>query len=237
MNKIVKSLLVIISFFFYYIIIFIPFVLLEINIENVPTVLLQVYQIATEIIYISIIIFAYKDDFKRYLDDFKKNGKKHFKLGFDYWLIGLAVMIVSNIAIGNLTPIAIPENEQMIREAIAMNPFIMLISSVVLAPVLEEILFRKTLFDIFKNKYVYIITSGLLFGFFHVVGVATSIYSWLYVIPYAALGVVFAYAYKKTNNLLTPISMHALHNFITIIQLLMILWGIYEEKKTFKKAI
>jgi membrane protease YdiL (CAAX protease family) len=176
-----------------------------------------------EIIFIIVLIFVYLDDLKKFIEDFKQNGKDHLKLGLDYWFIGLLIMIASNIVIGTFSPIPLPENEQAVREAIALNPVFMLFATVLIAPVLEEILFRHTLFKIIKNKNLYVIISGLLFGTFHILGIASSIFSWLYVIPYAALGMAFAYTYVKTNNLLTPIAMHAFHNFITVIQLLILM--------------
>lgn len=226
MNKYLKSLLVILYYFVYNILIYVPFFIFKIDLENIPSILFDIYSICAYIILFISLLYIYKEDFKIYYNDFKINGKKYLKLGFNYWIIGVIIMIVSNIIIGALTPIAIPENEQAIREAIKLSPFFIVFSSVINAPFIEEVLFRKTLFDIFKNKNLFIITSGLIFGAFHIIGIGTTIYSWLYVIPYAALGSTFAYIYTKTNNLLTPICMHAFHNFITITQILLFLWGV-----------
>ncbi|MDD4298173.1 MAG: type II CAAX endopeptidase family protein [Bacilli bacterium] len=212
MNKKVKSTLIILYYFIYTFFIYIPFSIL--NIEIVGVLLFGIS-----------LIYIYREDFKNYLDDFKKNGRKYLKLGFNYWIIGLLMMIVSNIIISSLSPISMPENEQAVREALKLSPYIIFLSSVINAPLIEELIFRKTLFDIFKNKTLFVIFSGLLFGTFHVIGVATSIYSWLYIIPYSALGIAFAYAYTKTNNLLTPICLHSFHNFITIVQILLFLGG------------
>lgn len=223
MNKYLKSTLVIIYYLIYSVLIYIPFIVLDIDINNVPDVLFNIYYISVEVILFISLIFIYYDDFRIYANDFKKNGKKHLKLGFNYWITGLSIMIVSNIIISTLSPVALPENEQAIREALKLSPLFIAFSAVIEAPIIEEILFRKTLFDIFKNKKLYIIISGLLFGSFHIIGVGTSLASWLYVIPYAALGMAFAAAYVKTNNLFTSMCLHAFHNLITIIQILLIL--------------
>lgn len=226
MNKYLKSLLVILYYFIYNILIYVPFIILKIDLGNVPNVLFDTYSICVYIILFVSLLYIYKEDFKTYYNDFKINGKKHLKLGFNIWIIGVLIMIVSNIIIGTFTPIAIPENEQAIREAIKLSPWFIVFSTVINAPFVEEILFRKTLFDIFKNKTIFIIVSGLIFGAFHIIGIGTTIFSWLYIIPYAALGSTFAYIYTKTNNLLTPICMHAFHNFITVTQILLLLWGV-----------
>lgn len=223
MNKYAKSLLVILYYFTYSVIIYMPFVILDINISNIPDILFNLYYVSMETIFFISLLYIYREDFKDYVKDFKKNGKNHLKLGFNYWIIGLSVMIVSNILIGALTPISMPENEQAVREALKMSPLFIAFSAIIDAPIAEEMIFRKTLYDMIKNKKVYVVVSGLLFGTFHILGVATSIYSWLYIIPYAALGMAFAYAVTKTNNIITSMCLHAFHNFITVVQILLFL--------------
>jgi membrane protease YdiL (CAAX protease family) len=94
-----------------------------------------------------------------------------------------------------------------------------------MAPLIEEIIFRKAIREAIKNKKLYVIVSSLIFGAFHILGAAESLFSWLYVIPYAALGVSFAYTYIKTDNIYSSMCLHSFHNFITIIQLLLLYIG------------
>lgn len=199
MNKTLKSILVILSYFAYYFVIILPFVIFDIDIKNISSNLFHLYQISTEIIFIAILILIYKDDFKKYINNFKKHNKDYLKIAVDYWLVGVAIMIASNFIISRYSPISLPENEQAVREALKGNPILVVISIIATAPLLEEILFRKTLFDLNKNKDVFIVMSGLLFGAFHIIFIGESIYSWLYIIPYTALGIAFAAAYVKTK--------------------------------------
>jgi membrane protease YdiL (CAAX protease family) len=223
MKKTTKSILVILYYLFFNVMIYIPFALFDINISTIPENLFNFYYIATETIFFITLFYIYRKDFTYYIDDFKKNGENHLRIGFKYWLIGLAIMIISNIIISTLSPLALPENEQAIRESLKVSPLFIAFSSVISAPIIEEILFRKTLFDIFKNKKIFVVVSGLIFGSFHIIGVATTLASWLYVIPYAALGMAFAYSYVKTKNLLTPMCLHAFHNLVTVIQILLLM--------------
>ena len=79
---------------------------------------------------------------------------------------------------------------------------------VILAPVIEEYIFRKQLIDrmhIYGEKLA-VITSALMFGLFH--GNLSQLF-------YAfALGLVFGYVYLKTGKLRYSISLHMLINFI-----------------------
>ena len=87
---------------------------------------------------------------------------------------------------------------------------------VIAAPIIEELITRKTFKEVFSNQYVYIIVSGLIFGSLHLLS-ATNITEILYVIPYSALGCAFAKIYYNTDNLWTNIFFHSLHNLIAII--------------------
>ena len=51
----------------------------------------------------------------------------------------------------------------------------------------------------------------------HILGQVTNNLDYLYIIPYMSLGIAFSALYHKTNNIFSSISMHALHNTVTII--------------------
>jgi len=94
------------------------------------------------------------------------------------------------------------------------------ISSVILAPFSEEITFRYAVKKIFKNKWLYIIFSGVIFGFLHAIsGIETAkdLIDLVYIIPYGALGSAFAYVYSKTDNICLPILGHMCHNLMTFL--------------------
>ena len=59
-------------------------------------------------------------------------------------------------------------NQAALEEIINVSPLWMLITSVICAPVVEELLFRGAIKRIIKNKRVFVIVSGLSFGLVHV---------------------------------------------------------------------
>jgi len=217
MIKYTKTILVFTYYILFSLLIYVPLILFNVNINMWSDTQVYVYTVITQIILIFSLLFIYRKDMKVYFNDFKKNGKEHLKKGIKYWIFGLSIMIVSNFLISMLSPIKVAENEQSIRNILDVVPLFIIFAAVIEAPIVEELLFRKSLFDVFNNKKIFVIVSGFLFGAFHILGSATSIYSWLYIIPYAALGMSFAYAYVKTNNVITSICLHALHNFITLL--------------------
>ena len=159
--------------------------------------------------------------FKDVKEDFKKI-KGHFweysDIAVKYWLIGLVVMAVTNIAIQLLTPSKMAVNEGNVREMIKMAPVFMLILTTLSAPISEELLFRKSFKNVISDKITYIVISGLVFGAMHVVTSYSSLYDLLYLIPYSALGISLASICWKTDNILPTMIVHAIHNgAITIV--------------------
>lgn len=217
MKKYIKTISVFAYYILFSLIIYVPFFIFNIDINKLSDFQLYLYTAITQVILIISLLFIYRKDMKVYFNDFKKNGKTYLKKGIKYWMVGLAIMIITNLLISMASPIKLPENEQSIRKILEVVPLFIAFAAVIEAPIVEELLFRKSLFDIFNNKKIFIVVSGLLFGAFHIIGSATSLYSWLYIIPYAALGMSFAYAYVKTNNVITSVCLHALHNFITML--------------------
>lgn len=96
------------------------------------------------------------------------------------------------------------------------------ILSCLYAPFVEEGVFRLSLSKIFKNKTIFVIVSGFLFGVLHLIDKFTSIYDLLYIFQYAALGICLAKAYKDSNNIFVSISMHFIQNFIAAMLILIL---------------
>ena len=125
-------------------------------------------------------------------------------------------MMISNILINTLFKLGQAENEQLVQGMITDFPLVMLLNAGVIAPIIEELVFRKTFRDTIKGKWAFILTSSLVFGFMHVL-VATSLIEMIFIIPYALLGMAFAYMYYDTDSIYTSILAHILHNTILIL--------------------
>ena len=173
----------------------------------------RIYIVIMEILFISLIVFTYKEDYKRDFKKFTKKFNDYFKKYLKYWLIGLAVMALSNGILSNLFN-KIAENESAIRDTFKVSPIYVYVASVILAPLLEEAVFRFNLRKIVDDKWSFIILSGLLFAAMHIVGNITAWYDLLYIIPYSSLGIAFAYMYADSNNIFVTTMFHLLHNGI-----------------------
>lgn len=103
------------------------------------------------------------------------------------------------------------ENTSNIMEIARAAPIFILIPAII-APILEEIIFRKIIFgSIYKrtNFIIAALASALVFGVVHG--------DPLHMLTYSAMGFVFAFLYVKTKRIIVPIIAHMAMNTITVI--------------------
>lgn len=174
-----------------------------------------IYLILFEIMIVSIITLINHKKLIKDFKDFKKNFKNYLEKYLPYYILSLIIMMISNVFINKLTG-SIAGNEQAIQETLTKSPIYIFISAAILAPFIEEMVFRQSIRNIIKDNLTFIITSGLIFGGLHVIGNINTIYDILYIIPYATPGIIFAYILTKTDNIFVPISIHFIHNFLLV---------------------
>lgn len=181
--------------------------------EKIPAMLIY---FALDILLLLILYFIYRKSIKKEFLIFKSDWKKYLEKNIQYWVIGLVLMSLFNLIISNIISKELPENEQLLRVLFKNMPVYMIFSTLVFAPLTEELIYRKSLRDVFKDDRVFVIFAGLLFGLAHVVYSYKEALDFLYVIPYGALGGSFAYMYTKTKTIFVPITFHFMHNFLSI---------------------
>lgn len=199
-----------------------PLQLLGIDYEKWNQIYKLIYSLSYELILIGIIIAIFRTTLVNAYYDLKANHKKYFKEYAKYWILMIAIMIFSNGIITLITSQSEPANEELIREMFSAYPIYTFISAIILAPILEELVFRQAFRNVFPTNILYIITSSLVFGGLHVL---TGYENWtdlLYLIPYCTPGVIFAYIMTKTNNIFVTMSMHLFHNGITMSLLILV---------------
>ncbi len=95
----------------------------------------------------------------------------------------------------------------LLNYAMDTNPIKVLVI-VILAPLLEELVFRKQLIDRcrkYGEKWA-VVLSGVCFGLFH-----ANLFQFFYAF---ALGLLFAYIYIRTGRLRYPVILHCIINFV-----------------------
>lgn len=147
----------------------------------------------------------------------EKDVVEHHKMSAGQFVIAFiicyALVYASNL-IGNMITMFIgilkgsAVQNGLIDYVTGGNPLVNFLAMVVIAPIVEEYVFRKVIVDrtVRYGQGIAIITSGLMFGLFH-----GNLNQFAYAV---VLGMFFAFLYVKTGNLKITIAMHAIVNFM-----------------------
>src|SRR5690625_3746314 len=145
-------------------------------------------------------------------------SKKDWKFLLIYIPISYIPYLIGQMVLINIFDPNAPVNQIAIESLFEYLPMWQLfLMIVVVAPITEELLFRgMVLFqgDTLEVTWTRVLISGLLFGIVHS---PTDIFS-LY--TYVGMGLIFAYAVRKTQSIEVAIIYHFLNNFIGFIQIL-----------------
>ena len=216
-KPIINLTIVLLIFYCSSLFVLIPIYLFNINTKTCSDTVLNILRIIPNVAQALLLILMYRKTLKKDFKDFTKNFGTYSDIGIKYWLLGFLAMVISNKIILSLFPIEIAQNEQGVREIIQSIPFISFFSICIFAPIAEELIFRKAFKDCFSEKWIFILISGFVFGFLHVIGSFSSLYDLFYIIPYSSLGISFAYIYYKTNNIYSSIFVHCMHNTLLVL--------------------
>lgn len=182
--------------------------------------------------------------FKPILVDDKLNFSLNLKYNLKWVGYGILIMFGSIYIAGIIETLltfnidtGISENQETINNLMnssGLNAFLIAIVTIVFAPILEEIIFRKCLFGIFKkNTIVTVILSTIIFASIHVVPASVTIFfeclarenKWInlyleiiYIFSYLGQGFAISFVYHKTKgNVIPCMLIHAINNLIAFI--------------------
>lgn len=168
-------------------------------------------QIATYLLIFIVIALLNKD---RLINDLNSFKKEYVNTAFRNWIIGLGAMVITNIVITSIVH-DIPVNESLNREILTNYPLSNIITMIFIGPLIEELIFRASFKQAFNNKYLFCLTTALLFGLAHIA--EWNLLEFLFIIPYGSLGFFLAKAFYETDNIYTSYLAHMFHNTLSII--------------------
>lgn len=149
------------------------------------------------IFYIIIIIYLYKKNYKL-------ESKLHKTKYIPLISLGISLAIFLNMLIFMIIPPQFPK--------ITISPLLLLISSGIIGPIYEEILFRYLLYNRLKQKYSIkkaITITTIIFALIHL-SLVKIVYAFI-------LGLIINISYEKNQNILAPILIHISANSIVLL--------------------
>ena len=142
-----------------------------------------------------------------------------FGWGIPAWF---GATLVSVGVVWLLESIGFQPEPQAAEQAIALvDPWLVVVAVVILAPIAEEVFFRGVVFNAWLReggrRWAFL-GSSALFALIHISVVA--------LVPIFLLGLALAWVYQRTGNLLAPIAMHATVNGISVALALLVRFDI-----------
>jgi len=154
--------------------------------------------------------------FKAFITSIKSN----LKTVFIFFALSYLVSFITAI------PIVFTDFEQSLNQSgvdslILESPILVFISSAILAPLCEELIFRGLFFRSIYDKHpiiAYLLTF-FTFGFIHIMfAIFTGNFAEILYLPlYGGLGVCMAAAYARSKNIWCAISIHFLRNSTAVL--------------------
>lgn len=149
------------------------------------------------------------------------NWKSDIWKGLKHYIVILPVILFAGYVVNYISELfgIPPDNQEIITKLLEEESIPVLIFMVVFgtlaAPIAEEILFRGFLQPAIRpilGKTNTIIVSGVLFALVHL---NAHVFLQIFI-----LGLLLAYLFEQTKSLIAPITVHLLHNSITLVFLL-----------------
>lgn len=155
---------------------------------------------------------------------FKSYFKEYFVLILKTWGKALVLIMITTIIIQIITNTTQANNQIALQNLFNSNPVFIAILAMFYAPIAEELMFRGVFRKFIKNKKLFIIVSGVVFGLMHVIDDSKTLAEFSYVFVYSILGIYLAGIYAKTNNLCTNIFMHFMQNTLSVIGMILLMF-------------
>ncbi len=133
-----------------------------------------------------------------------------------FGVVGFVIAFVAAAAVGY--PIeqrfGVDPTQQALSQTAAAPGLlpIVFVSGAIIAPIAEEIVFRGYMYKAFRDRVkpgYAILLSAALFSVIHL--------EWRAALSLFVIGIVLAYVYEKTGNLMAPITLHILNNAVAFL--------------------
>ncbi len=177
-------------------------------------------------------IFLFRDNISSFWEDFISSGLrddlKWIVKSIYYFFVGRVIYALLYVQIKlimanrfNVLTSNVPQNEKFLDGIAARFPVIAIIQVIILAPILEELIFRYLIYHILRriNKGCAILLTSLTFSVLHIAAEIQNgqLLEMLYFgLSYMAIAVVLAIVYEKRRNIIFCVILHMVNNVLAI---------------------
>lgn len=190
------------------------------TIMNIPVMLISYFLVAALLIYIA------KPVWKDSLSRFFQNTKNCL-----YMIVVMIIgILIANYALSMIVALLTntdnSQNQEIVSQNAVISPLYSFLYTCIIAPVMEETVFRAGIFTWIKKHAGFIpamIISSLAFGMIHVMSslFTGNFIDFAYLLVYAGIGMILAYAYEKSGSVLVSVGIHAGNNFVAFLSMIL----------------
>lgn len=174
----------------------------------------NLYCFVLTFLFLLVLFLIYKKDL---IDEFKKIDKSFIKSVFKNLLIIFAIMILSNVItfviLGKTTVMNV--NNSTIS-LISEKNLLSVINLLVFIPIIEELVFKKSIRYVISNDIFFIVFSGAFLSSLYVILQTPNLYGIVSSLPYILTNLYLSYSYVKKENIYNNVFSKILYNFIII---------------------
>lgn len=162
-----------------------------------------------------LILYLYRNTFKRDFKDIKENKKKYLSSILTNVVLIFVIMLVTNALIGMIFDIKqTSENDYSLLSMFKKSPIVLMFLTSLYYPVIEGVIFRKSVRDIIDNKWMFIMLSSVFYFFFNVAYTLLSFTSIITSLCYLFSMMLLSSYYYKTNNFTASVLVMMIYNII-----------------------
>lgn len=165
------------------------------------------------IIFIGVVLILGKDAYMKNEKPLDKNLLVNYL--FKFVAISYLLQTLASALVGRVFPsVSTSLNQTIFTNLIGGAPVLMGISTAVLGPVIEELIFRFAIFHCIKNKKTALIVSSLCFGLVHI---SLSLSDLFFIPVYCGMGYIMGKFYYDTNDLRYSTAIHIFNNSFEVL--------------------
>lgn len=162
-----------------------------------------------------LILYLYRNTFKKDFKDIIENKKKYLSSILINVALIFVIMLITNALIGMLFDIKqTSENDYSLLAMFKKSPFVLILLTSIYYPVVEGVIFRKSVRDIIDNKWMFIIFSSVFYFFFNIAYTSLSFTSIITSLCYLFSMMLLSSYYYKTNNFTASVIVMMIYNLI-----------------------
>lgn len=183
---------------------------------------LTVTNFLLHLVFLGIIVLIYFNDIKKYISDYKKDGKKGIKSVLIYTLILFGILVVSNILISIISGMMgssfdADSGSKAIGVLFSQAPWGTLFATfltVIFYSIVEEFVFRKSIRDVVKNPILFVVISSLITWYFQATIFSPKLSEFVISLSVLFNSVFASIVYVKRGNILYTIFPRMIYNLI-----------------------